>query len=287
MKLTDLVLVSAVIALAGFVGAQATVQSAPAAQSGVLTTSPNSAPDAAALADPSREASRARDLDVPAPADDRAGDLTTGSAREGRVAYVSNVPRPTALSAPELQRRLQTGSSGTYIDALLSARDSVLTRWPDRLLTPVRVWIGDGGAHDAWDPAFPSLVRDAFDAWTATGIPMRFTFVRDSSDVDVRVRFVPSFADGISGRTVWSRDANSWLVSGDIDLSLRHPRGDAITRTQLQAIALHEIGHLLGLDHVDDPEHIMAPRVRARTLSDGDIATVRLLYSVPAGSARH
>jgi len=30
----------------------------------------------------------------------------------------------------------------------------------------------------------------------------------------------------------------------------------------------------------------MAPRVRARTLSDGDIATVRLLYSVPAGSVR-
>jgi hypothetical protein len=287
VKLTEVVLVSAVIALAGFVGVQATVQTAPAAQSDAFAAPPVATPAPGEAASITRDGSSTQDATPRAPANDRALDLTTGSAREGRVAYVSDVPRPPALAAAELQRRLNTGSAGTYIDALLSARDSVLTRWPDRLLTPVRVWIGDGAMHDAWDPEFPSLVREAFEAWAATGIPMRFTFVRDSSDVDVRVRFVPSFADGISGRTVWSRDANSWLVSGEIDLSLRHPRGDAVSRAQLQAIALHEIGHLLGLDHVDDPEHIMAPRVRARTLSDGDIATVRLLYSVPAGSARH
>lgn len=281
-----MVMVSAVVVLAAFVGAQATVRSAPAAQSERFVATVDAPRATSGAAPASRADASVSIVAAGAAADERTPGLTTGSAREGRVAFVSDIPRSPALPAPELQRRLLSGSTGTYIDAVLAARDSVLTRWPDRLLTPVRVWIGDGGALEGWDAAFPALVRDAFDAWTATGIPMRFTFVRDSSDVDVRVRFVPSFADGISGRTVWSRDANSWLVSGDIDLSLRHPRGDAVTRAQLQAIALHEIGHLLGLDHVDDPEHIMAPRVRARTLSDGDIATVRLLYSVPAGSAR-
>ncbi len=294
MRVTETLLATVVIALAAFVATQSATLSAPrdgeldATASGTLATVPQQDPqDVTSVGDP----------DTSAPADGSSDSLTGRLRRimasgraQGRLAssteYVIDVPRDAAWPASEMRRRLSMGEEGTYIGALLRARDSVVTRWPDRRATPLRVWVGDGGALHAWDTAFPSVVRDAFDEWSQSGIPVRFTYVRDSASADVHVSFVPQLAQGISGRTIWSRDSTWWLVGGYIELALTHPLGGAVNIEQMRAIALHEIGHLLGLDHVDDATNIMAPRVRVRTLSDADRATVRLIYSVPAGSAR-
>ncbi len=271
MRVTEPILAVVVIALAAFVATQSTVYSGnvESAQSGTI------AAVVPAEGDPDMTAPR--------------GTLNAGRAT-GRVAprteYVLDIPRDAPLPPSDMRRRIAAGASGTYMSQLLLARDSVLTRWPDRLLTPLRVWVGDGGMHEGWDTLFPTLVRDAFDEWSQSGVPVRFTYVRDSSSADVRVRFVQGFSEGISGRTIWSRDSAWWLVGANIELALTHAGGTRVTRDQMSAIALHEVGHLLGLDHVDDPSHIMAPRVRVRTLSEADRATVRLLYSVPAGSLR-
>ena len=191
-----------------------------------------------------------------------------------------------ALAPSDLRRRLQQGAYGTYIDELLLSRDSSLARWPLRVINPVRVWVAEPVEWNGWDEQFPASVRDGFDVWVEAGIPMRFTFVHDSASADVHVRFIPKFPSGISGKTMWTRTSEWWLVSADIVLSLAHPSGGPVTPLQMRAIALHEVGHLLGLDHTADLTNIMSPRVRVRDLSDADRATVRLLYSVPAGSTK-
>jgi hypothetical protein len=282
MKAADLLLVALVASLATFVAVQAGASKGAEGRGDLSFAGRVSVEDAP----PDGADALRADADAEGPMPVALASARVEERASERSRFVPDVPRPAAWPASEMRRRLAQAEAGTYIGALLAARDSVLTRWPERVITPLRVWIGDGGTLDGWDPLFPRTVRDAFEAWADTGIPLRFTYVRDSIDADVRVRFVAQFPQGISGRTVWSRDTASWLVGGEIDLAITHPRGDVVSEGQLHAIALHEVGHLLGLDHVDDPEHIMAPKVRARSLSEGDRATVRLLYSVPAGAAR-
>lgn len=213
------------------------------------------------------------------------GDAFRTAAPEMTIENGTPRPAPTMLSR-DVRRRIDDGAAGTYIDDLIRARDSAVVRWPDRTTRPLRVWIAEDDQLAGWNSDFLPAVRDAFDTWVRTGIPVRFTFVIDSASADVHVRFTERFASGISGKTIWSRDSAWWLVSSDIQLALAHPGGGTVTPPQIRAIALHEVGHLLGLDHAEAAEHIMSARIRVRDLTDADRATVRLLYSIPAGSLR-
>jgi len=186
----------------------------------------------------------------------------------------------------DIRRRLTLGERGTYIGEILLERDSALARWPERTERPVRVWVGSGAELEGWDSTFTYRVRDAFNEWTAIGIPVKFTFVVDSSDSDVRVTWIDHFDTPISGKTLWARDRNFWIVNGSISLALHHNGGEALDDRAIKAIALHEVGHLLGLDHTIDTANIMTARVRVRELSDADRATMRLLYSLPPGSVK-
>jgi hypothetical protein len=216
-----------------------------------------------------------------------------GTAR-GEVTIEGAVPpSPTAIlewstghSSEAVRERIRHGEHGTYIGEILLARDSAIARWPDRRDEPLRVWVAEEAAIDGWNPAFPQRVRDAFTTWEAVGIPMRFTFVVDSTDADVHVSWIDHFDAPISGKTLWSRDRHWWIVGGNITLALHHNGGEALDSSAVYAIALHEVGHLLGLDHTMDASNIMTPKVRVRELSDADRATVRLLYTLPAGPIR-
>ena len=182
--------------------------------------------------------------------------------------------------------RLRVGEVGTYIPEILLERDSALVRWHDRPLRPVTVWVQSAPALDDWNDAYVRSVADAFRTWDALGLPVRFRVVPDSIDAEVHVTWIDRFSTPISGRTRWSRDDSWWIIDASIVLAVHHQHGEVLDTSALRAMALHEIGHLLGLDHTSDRGSIMAPRVRVRDLAPMDGATIRLLYSVPAGTVR-
>ena len=193
-------------------------------------------------------------------------------------------PRHRVLHNPETRRRLRLGEPGTYISEILTDHDSSLARWPDS--TNLLVWVQPRSEVADWAPVFVDQVRDAFGQWEASGIPVTFTFIADSALADVHVTWLDEFREAISGKTLWARDDDWWIVDADIALAVHHNGGEPLDAVAMRAIALHEVGHLLGLDHTRDQNNIMTSRVRVRDLSAADRATARLLYSLPPGSVR-
>ena len=216
------------------------------------------------------------------------------SSASGSLASTSSRMRSRSRSAAlvagrdagDVKRRLKQAEPGTYIGEVLLTRDSALSRWHDRLDRPLRVWIQPASGIADWDPVFVQQVRAAFTSWSATGIPVHFRFVSDSANADARVVFIDHFSEPISGKTRWARDDGWWIVDADVTLAVHHDGGETLDPAAIRAIALHEVGHLLGLDHTSDIANIMTPRVRVRELSNADRSTMKLLYTLPPGPVR-
>ena len=185
-----------------------------------------------------------------------------------------------------VRRRLVKQGAGTYIGEMLAERDSALSRWPDELAARLTVWIQPESGVDGWSGEYVDDVRDAFAQWNHVAPPVRFSFTTDSADADIHVTFVHHFDEEISGRTKWARDDDWWITDADIILAVHHRNGPILDDDAMHAMTMHEVGHLIGLDHTRDSTSIMAPRVRVRALSSADRATARLLYSLPPGGVR-
>jgi len=182
-----------------------------------------------------------------------------------------------------VRRALRRAEPGTYISDILRERDSALARWPDRPNSPHRVWIQSTSNVGDWHMRYVYEVHGAFVAWDTLDLPVRFQIVADSASADIRVTWIDHFVEAISGRTRWARDQNYWITDASIVLAVHHRTGEVLEDDAMHAMALHEIGHVLGLDHTTDPSSIMAPKVRVRCLSDADRRTARLLYKLPPG----
>ncbi len=224
----------------------------------------------------------AADTALPLPmATDHAAQKSAGEA--GLVSVRTSTLPPPQRDLAEIQRRLADGEAGTYIREIFLQRSDNNARWPDRQLEPLRVWVQPQSDLPGFRRDYPERVRQAFERWTHAGVPVAFTFVVDSARCDIPVVWVDKFEMPISGRTRWTHDQHWWIVGSSIELALHHHSGAPLEPEAISAIALHEVGHVLGLDHTQDERSIMAARVRVRDLSLTDEHTVRLVYSLPPG----
>jgi hypothetical protein len=163
---------------------------------------------------------------------------------------------------------------------MLPATTHFRSEWKENQYDYVRVWIAPGTDVPLSRPDNRYLVRDAFHEWSAAGAPVHFVFVADSALADVRVIWRDSLPEARAGQVTRYTDNTGWLRSATIELSTRSMSGKSQKSSTVHAVALHEVGHLLGLEHSDDERDIMAAWVTSSTLTDRDVLLMRALYGV-------
>ena len=190
------------------------------------------------------------------------------------------------LARSQIRRRIRASAGLTYLNEVVAATsDSVLHRWDDRVASPVRVYLSTSTVTN-FQPAFLDAVRAAFTRWGEAGVPVRFALDADSAAAEVRFEWRPQFAAERTGETSIEWDQDGHLHKGVVTLATLDPTGRPLAPDDVRLMAMHEIGHLLGLDHSPDAGDLMYASPRVRDLSARDIATVTLLYELTPGPLR-
>src|SRR5262245_44789807 len=151
-----------------------------------------------------------------------------------------------------------------HLSDLFAGLGSTLTEaaWQQELLRAVQTWAVQANIN-------VGLVPDSGDAFGIAGRTQG-----DARFGDIRIGAQHMTAE-VSSVSVPHDPFVSGTLAGDVFLN----SSLSFSRTNLLAVALHEFGHALGLDHSTDPKSVMFSHFNPLTaLNATDIAAIRALY---------
>ncbi|WP_327000317.1 matrixin family metalloprotease [Dactylosporangium sp. NBC_01737] len=163
--------------------------------------------------------------------------------------------------------------------------------WDRRTLT----FAFDSGTDDVPGAAEIDAVRAAFATWAAAA-PLTFTEVSVGQNPDIRIGWRPATDPDLSmvGGTLAHADfpPGCSVVTNTLPKPVHFDDSEHTWSVgaqpgafDVETVALHEIGHILGLAHSSVPGAVMFPTVRPdftlRALTADDLAAIDALYALP------
>jgi hypothetical protein len=200
--------------------------------------------------------------------------VVSGCVGGGSLPFVDSSPDATTTT-PSTEARPTAPSTGTPVTPTATARTSTSgvsgetanrsTRlWPDE---PIVVAIDDAAGTDRdWRP----LVGEALAFWEGNatkyaGYPVEFVLWPDATDPDVEIRVVGEIED-----CVGSNDAIGCAPYFTARNQIRRPVNVSVVTglddESTVRVLEHELGHVLGLDHGQAPQRIMARSALVNTI---------------------
>lgn len=206
----------------------------------------------------------------------------------GVMAEPSGTPTIDMMARLSIRRRLEREGDRVYVDSLLAATDSVLTRWDDRPERTYTVAFVVDTTIAGFTAGALADARAGMKAWSGNDAGINLVETRDSSVADIRVVWIPFLSDssqlGVSN-VRWN--PNGIIASAVITLGIGGNPGPTVLPSEMRRrVAAHEFGHALGLSHSGSENDLMFPSSPQLGPSRRDQATLQLLYAVPPGSLR-
>ncbi|MFG1400195.1 matrixin family metalloprotease [Roseixanthobacter pseudopolyaromaticivorans] len=204
---------------------------------------------------------------------------------------------PTAAVAAEAARLQAMTAANSPVLAGLSAAAFEGPKWTSLTATPTITWSlsvpsgGEGGQLEG-------EIQQAFATWgQASGLQFKEVAGETSADIQVGWKDFDTAATGELGYTEFSAERGS--IQHGARIFLEDPAQDALivdangryaygdTQAEFEQMALHEIGHALGLADSSDSGSIMAPVMTGanETLDATDIDAIQALYGITSPAA--